>query len=295
MIKKLITKRTKTFVLLSVLIVLVISLAGCKQEEVVAEVNDAKITKDEFYDKLVEQSGTEVMNALISEKIIEMEIEKNKIVVTDEEIEEELDKIKEYYGSEELLIAELKTAGYTIDDIKGNITTNLQVTKLLEPYITITEDEKLAYFEANKASLNQAEEVKASHILVKTKEEADNIKAKLDAGEDFAELAKEFSTDDSNSQSGGDLGFFGRGAMVPSFDEAAFSLEVDKISNPVETEFGFHLIKVIEKKEAKVATYEDFKDDVADILSEEKMGPAYSTWYQEKIGEYDITNSLVVE
>ena len=295
MIKKLITTKTKTLVLLSLLTVLVISLAGCTQEEVVAKVDDTKITKDELYDKLVEANGKEVLDALISEKILEKEIEKNKIVVTDEEIEEELNKITEYYGSEEALTNELKTAGYTIDDIKGNITTNLQVTKILEPYITITEDEKLAYFEANKVSLNQAEEVKASHILVETKEEADSIKTKLDAGEDFAELAKEFSTDGSNSQKGGDLGFFGRGRMVPTFDEAAFSLEVDKISDPVETEFGFHIIKVVEKKEAKVATYEDFKDEVADILFEEKMGPAYATWYKEKIGEYDITNNLEVK
>lgn len=295
MIKKLITNRTKIFVVLTLLMILVISLAGCTQDEVVAKVNDSKITKDEFYDKLVEANGKEVLDALISEKIIEKEVEKNKIVVTDEEIEEELNKIREYYGGDEELTAELKTAGYSIDDIKGNITTNLQVTKLLEPSITITEDEKLAYFEANKASLNQAEEVKASHILLETKEEADSIKAKIDAGEDFAELAKEFSKDDSNSQLGGDLGFFGRGAMVPAFDGVAFSLEVGKISDPVETEFGFHIIKVVEKKEAKVATYEDFKDEVTDILFEEKMGPAYSTWYQEKIGEYDITNSLVVE
>ena len=90
-------------------------------------------------------------------------------------------------------------------------------------------------------------QVRASHILVKTEKVALGIKAKLDAGEDFEKLAKQFSICPSK-ENGGDLGFFGKGQMVPEFEQAAFSRPVGVVGKPVATEFGFHLIKVTERK-----------------------------------------------
>lgn len=89
--------------------------------------------------------------------------------------------------------------------------------------------------------------VRASHILVDTKQEADSLKSRIDKGESFEELAKEYSKCPSG-QKGGDLGYFERGQMVPEFDQAAFSLPVGKVSEPVQTQFGWHLIKVVDKK-----------------------------------------------
>ncbi len=90
-------------------------------------------------------------------------------------------------------------------------------------------------------------EVKASHILVNTEQEARDILAKINAGDDFGALAKAHSACPSG-RNGGDLGFFGRNMMVKPFEEAAFKLDVGKVSDPVRTEFGFHLIKVTEKR-----------------------------------------------
>jgi foldase protein PrsA len=121
---------------------------------------------------------------------------------------------------------------------------------------------------------------------------AKEVKDKLAAGADFAELAKEYSKDEGNKNQGGDLGFFSRGDMVEPFENAAFSLEIGKISEPVQTEFGFHIIKVVEKKEAKAATYEENKEQVKEVLMSEKLPAAYETWIQEKMGEYKIENYL---
>ncbi|MDG6220326.1 MAG: peptidyl-prolyl cis-trans isomerase [Candidatus Thermoplasmatota archaeon] len=89
--------------------------------------------------------------------------------------------------------------------------------------------------------------VRASHILVKTEQKANELHQKLMAGEDFAKLAK-LNSDCPSSRNGGDLGLFGKGQMVPEFEKAAFSLEIGQISKPVKTQFGWHLIKVTEKK-----------------------------------------------
>ena len=93
------------------------------------------------------------------------------------------------------------------------------------------------------------EKIRASHILVKTEEEANDLLAKLNDGADFGELAQEYSLCPSK-RDGGDLRFFGRGMMVKPFEDAAFALEVGQISAPVETQFGWHLIKLTDKKEA---------------------------------------------
>ena len=284
--------RSKRIKFVFAIVALTLTITGCTKKEIVAKVNNTEITKDELYEQLVKQGGTEALDALIADKIVEAEIEKEKIVISKEEIDKNVDEMKEYYGSQEELDKAIESYGISMDEIKKNITSNLQIKKILEPYIEITDEEMSTYFEANKESFNQKEQVKASHILVETKELADEIKAKLDKGDDFAKLAKEYSTDKSNSESGGELGYFSRGEMEQSFENAAFSMKIGDISNPVQTTFGFHIIKLEDKKEAKQATYEEVKDNIKDAIFQEKMGAAYNTWYQEKLGEYKIENYL---
>lgn len=290
--KKLKNKRNYKFLLAISLLLVVVSIAGCQSNDVVASVGDEDITKEELYQSLVSKNGAEALEALISEKIVELEAKKENIEVTEEDIEKEMQKIIDYYGSEDAFNQVLENAGYAKDDVKKNIRTSIEIEKLIEPTLGITEDEMKQYFNDNKANFDQKEQVKTSHILVDTEEKAQEVKDKLSAGEDFAELAKEYSSDPSNKDRGGDLGYVVRGQMVPEFEEAVFTLEVGKISEPVKTQYGYHIIKIEEIKEAKEANYDESKEEIKEILVEQKMPAAYDEWLQQKREEYKVTNTL---
>ncbi len=134
----------------------------------------------------------------------------------------------------------------------------------------VTEDEVKARYEKEIAALPKQEEVNARHILVKTEEEAKAIIADLDAGKDFIELAKEKSTDPNKSE-GGDLGYFSKGRMVPEFEEAAFAMEKGAYSKiPVQTQFGFHVIKVEDKRDAAPPAYETVAQQVRQLVMRDK-------------------------
>ena len=134
----------------------------------------------------------------------------------------------------------------------------------------VTDDEVKARYEKEIAALPKQEEVRARHILVKTEDEAKAIIAELDKGKDFVELAKEKSTDPNKSE-GGDLGYFTKGRMVPEFEQAAFSMEKDTYSKtPVKTQFGFHVIKVEDKRDAPPPAYEDVSQQVRQLLMRDK-------------------------
>ena len=113
----------------------------------------------------------------------------------------------------------------TEKEFKENIIEYLSIRKIIEPRIEITDEEIKAYFEENKESFNKEEQVEASHILVEDEATAKEVAKKLADGEDFAALAKEFSTDTANATNGGELGYFGRGKMVAEFEEVAFSMK----------------------------------------------------------------------
>jgi peptidyl-prolyl cis-trans isomerase C len=152
--------------------------------------------------------------------------------------------------------------------------------------INITEDELRSYYKVNEKSFSVPETVKARHILVGTQEnvsaadeetarkKAEGILKRVRSGEDFARLAEEFSDDPDSKKKGGDLGFFGRGSMVKPFEDAAFSMKPGDVSGIIRTNFGFHIIKVEEKKEASIEPFDTAKDRLRprlrELLSQEK-------------------------
>ena len=292
-------KNGRKIILLMLVLVLGVFAGACEKAEepgeveVVAKINDVEITRDEFYDYLIQQNGPEVLEALILEKMVMMEVEANDVEITEEAIQEELTEMKNSYGGDEAFEEALVYYGFTEESVMNNIRLNLGIEALMEPYIDITEDEVLQYFISNKEEFDTTEQVNASHILVDTEEEAMDIKQQLDEGGDFAELAAEYSKDPSNAGQGGALGFFGRGQMVAPFEEAAFSMEPGEISEPVQTDFGYHIIRVEEKTEGQEAKLEDVSDEIREILKEEKMNSAYSVWYEEVQEKYEVENFIV--
>ncbi|HLS54367.1 MAG TPA: peptidylprolyl isomerase [Tissierellaceae bacterium] len=286
-------KKTYKYILLGVVLVMVLGVTACSSgnKEVVAKVNDQVITKDELYEHMLKQNGTQVLEALIAEKIVDEEAKKEGIEPSKKEIEEEIEKIKEESGGEQGFQQLLQYYGYELKDLEANITMNLKIKGLVGDDIEISDDEIKDYFDKNRENFEQEEQVRARHILVDTEEEVKEVQEKLAQGEDFEELAKEYSKDTS-AQMGGDLGFFHRGEMIKEFEEVAFSLEIGKISEPVKSDFGYHIIRVDERKEAKEADFAEHKDLIREILFEDKLPAVYQEWYQAKYQEYNITNKL---
>lgn len=286
-------KRSYKHIVLGIVLVLVLGIAGCSSgdKEIVAKVDDDVITKDELYDNMVKQNGQQILESLIAERIVNAEAKKEGIKPSKEDIDKEIAKVKEDSGGEQGFQQLLQYYGFSLDDLKDNISMNLKIKALVGANIKVDEDEVKEYFEENRDEFDEEEEIKARHILVKTEEEAKEIQDKLANGEDFEELAKEFS-EDSSAPLGGDLGFFPRGKMVKEFEEVAFDLEIGKISESVKSTFGYHIIRVDERKEAKEADLEDHKEDIKEFLFDKKVQEAYPEWYQEKYSQYKVTNNL---
>jgi foldase protein PrsA len=262
------------------------------KNSVVAKVGDASILENELQQTLLDQYGAEALDVLITNKLIELEADKQKITVSDEEVEEELATLAESYGGETALEEAVVANGSTMDDVRDDIINYIKTEKLIEPRIEITDEELQTYFDENKDTFATAEQVQASHILVADEATANEVKSKLDAGEDFSTLAKEYSTDTTTAESGGDLGYFSSGDMVAEFEEVAFALGVNEISAPVKTEYGYHIIKVVDHQEAKEANFEDSKEEITDTLMNDKMSTEYTVWLEELKEEYEITNNL---
>jgi parvulin-like peptidyl-prolyl isomerase len=226
----------------------------------------------------------QILDGLITQKLIMQFIKENKIEPAKATIDTELNKVREEIKSNPSLANQtleqvLESHGSSIDDLKKDITISLSLEKYLGKEL---DDQKLkAYFEQNKAAYDETE-VKASHVLVDTrtmktdeelaqaKNKINKAKADVGAGKDFADIAKQYS-DCPSKEKGGDLGFFKRkGQMVEPFAAAAFALKIGQISDPIKTNFGYHIIKVTEIKQGKDVKFDDIKQNVKQDILQEK-------------------------
>ena len=160
--------------------------------------------------------------------------------------------------------------------VKDELLTKYAISKAVEN-VKVTDEEAKTYYEENPEQFRQGETVRASHILVDSEEKAKAIREEIVSGTvTFADAAKANSTCPSK-ENGGDLGPFGHGQMVPEFDEAAFALEIGTVSEPVKTQFGYHLILVTERSEDTVYAFAEIKDQLKDQLLSEKQQKAYTS------------------
>ncbi|MFS1512124.1 peptidylprolyl isomerase [Chengkuizengella sp. SCS-71B] len=263
------------------------------KSDFVATVNGEKIGKDKLFDLMVQQLGKETTGALVQQLIdqtlVSQELEKEGLIVTDEElangIAKEIENFKASFGSEEEVETYLLQYGMSMEDyekiVADIVPFQLEIEKLFESKIDVTDEEIATYYEENLSFYTEEEQVKASHILVETKEKAESIMQQINDGADFAELAKEHSIDPGSGANGGDLGFFGRDMMVPEFEKAAFNLSVGELSEIVQSEFGFHIIKVTDKKEAETPTLEEKQEEIKEELINVETSEQYQLWIEE--------------
>lgn len=165
-----------------------------------------------------------------------------------------------------------KTQEYkdAMENISKEVITSMAINKVLSD-VTITDEEVKKYYEDNKEAFGQPATVSARHILVETEEEANKAREEILSGKiSFGDAAMKYSTCPSNQQ-GGNLGEFSKGMMVPEFEEAAFTSEIGKVTEPVKTQFGYHLVLVDAKNEASIKSFEEVKDSVLDNLIKENQ------------------------
>lgn len=268
---------------------LLILLVGCgESSDYVAKVDGEKILQTELDDALREQYGTEVLETLITNKIVELEAKKVGVSVSEDSIQEEYKELADSYGGEESLQEALEANGLTEQSVKDNIRIYQLTKNVIAEDIDISDEEVAQYFENNKDSYGQKEEIVASHILLEDEATAKDVLAKIKAGEDFKELAKTYSIDSSTNEDGGEIGYISRGQMDEKFEEAAFSLEKGSVSDIVQTSEGYHIIKVTEKVPAEEAVFEDVKDEVYETVLEDRINEEYTSWLAEKQEQYKI-------
>lgn len=226
-----------------------------------------------------------IVNELILQSAAEREIE-----VTEEDINEQVEEILLIYPDEESFMMVLEQLGYTLETFKVDLRVQLVTERFMESLLdreSIADEEIEEHFQNNQHLFGGDEEqVHASHILVETEEEALEILGYLEE-QTFQELAATYSQCPSGA-SGGDLGFFGRGQMVLPFEEAAFNLAEEEISDPVETDFGWHIITVHERQEAVVYTFEEVKDQVYNHFAEETKQRKTNEYLEKAFEEANI-------
>lgn len=196
--------------------------------------------------------------------------------------------------NQRLFFMEAEEKGYEQDKafqtdfarVRENFLTQYAIQKLINS-VSVTHEELEDYYKDHQAEFVSKESVRASHILVSGEELAKDLSKRLSGGEDFAALAKEFSSCPSKEK-GGDLGSFTKGQMVPEFEQAAFTLPIGKISEPVRTQFGYHIIKVTEKEEGKPLSFEEIKSHLLRSMIAEKQHQAYQDHIKKLRGSYEI-------
>lgn len=190
--------------------------------------------------------------------------------------------------SEKLLIQEAKNMGLeedndVLEQIK-KITEQILVQGLIEreilDKINVNDVEVLVYYEQNKDSFTEKEQFHLYNILLETEEEAQDVLEQLKAGKDFSEIAIEKSTGPSAAQ-GGDLGYLSRGSIIPEIEDVVFALELGKLSEIIKTDFGFHILKITEKKPETVKALEEVKEDIIQTLLPDKQKDAFENLLEE--------------
>jgi len=252
-----------------------------------------------FDDSQLPAIKKDVLEGLINAELLCQESQRKGIKVEEAAINEQLETLRKQFPSEDEFKTALTKANLSEVDLRSQIRRGLTIqqfiTRQFVNEVTISEKQSRAYYDSHPDSSKQPEQVRARHIVIRVDPKADksqraearktieNIQKKLKKGEDFATLAKGFSQGPSSSK-GGDLGFFKRGRTEKPFEQVAFALKPGEVSDLVETKFGYHLIKVIDRKAATTIPYDDIKKKIEQYLKNQKAQKEVSL-YVEKLKE----------
>ena len=265
--------------------------------DVLARVNGQDVTRQEFQEHVEtlearaggpvpadqrDQVYRRVLDQLVGYKLLQQEAKTRQIAVADAEVDERIGEIKKQFPSEDVFMQMLIERKMTLEKMKSEARDDMAIGKMIEAEIAtkaaVKPEQVQEFYDKNPDRFKQPERVRASHILVsvpqngdaaakaQARTKAEQVLKDVKAGRDFAALAKEHSQDPGSAQNGGDLGFFQQGQMVGPFNDVAFSLKPGDISDLVETQFGFHIIKVAEKQPARTVPLDEVRPRVEEFL-----------------------------
>ncbi len=232
-----------------------------------ARLNIQKLNKAQF---------EAILNQLIDARLMIEQAKVENIKVADTEIENILTKIKANFKSPEHFIDVLKKEGDTEQTLREKIADDLLLKSYIDAHFgKVTEEDEAQikkYYEENKNLFKKDVQVEASHILFDTKdsEKAKEVREEILNGLDFAEAAKKYSKCPS-SENGGNLGYFGKGQMVPEFEKAAFSAPLGVVTEPIKSQFGYHLILVTDKTDSKIPDFDEIKAGLTEHFRQSKI------------------------
>jgi peptidyl-prolyl cis-trans isomerase C len=298
-----------------------LSASGSKQKSAVASVNGVLIpisflerevrrfeqqalSQGQMVDEAQkDRLNRQALDTLIDIELLYQESQRRGFEISDERVEEQVSDLRGQFGDEEGYAAALEQIGIDAEDLRTEFRRQLAIQDMIDtdiaPAVSVTDQESTEFYDSNQGYFFSPAQVRASHILILLSPDAgeeeksqarsrmDGIRERIAAGEDFAELANQFS-EDGSSANGGDLGFFQKEQMVKPFADAAFSLDVGELSEVVTTQYGLHLIQVTDRREESVVPFEQVQMQILQYLQREKTMVAIEELAAELRGRAEI-------
>ena len=290
---------------LAVVALFAVSVVACGNsvpQGAVAKVGDGVVTQDQF-NAIIKQAKAQakaqgqkfpktgsadydqysarVVDYLVTQELINQAAKDYRINVTSKKVQDRIKQILKAYGGKKKVAAILKQQGMTWKDLndlmKYQLVSQAVYNKVIKT-AKVSDKQIEAYFKKNKSQYGTPESRNVRHVLVKTKAEAEQVRAQLAAGASWKDIAKQYSTDPSTKNNGGDLGSVQPGMMVPAFDKAAFALKLNEISQPVKTQFGWHILQVTKITKAKKASLAKAKASIKATLLAQKQQTVWQNW-----------------
>jgi peptidyl-prolyl cis-trans isomerase C len=256
-----------------------------------------RLNRDELGPDEMAKLRQTALEGLIDRELLFQSAQTMGVFVEEDEVAKKMETLRGRFPDENAFKAALEQVMLTPDGLKSEIRRSLAIGALIrkefEEKTLVSEAESKQYYTDHPEAFRQPEQIRASHILVKVEEGSDDavkaeakkraeaLLARVKKGEDFAAVAKEASECPSAAQ-GGDLGFFSRGRMVPAFEASAFTLEPGQTSGLVETEFGYHILKLMEKKPESVMSFDEVRPKLEAHMKEKKTETALADFLKDK-------------
>ncbi|MDI4647256.1 peptidyl-prolyl cis-trans isomerase [Cohnella hashimotonis] len=256
---------------------------------IVATVGKTNITKDELYEAMLRQVGAQTLQEMVIRQLADEQAAAKGLTVGGEELEAGMEKMRGSFASETEFQSYLSSVGLDEAGFAAQIKMQLQIGKLFASELKVTDEQISQFYELNEASFHHPAQVRLSHILVKTEDQAKELYGELAKGADFAKLAAEFSADVATREAGGDLGYLSAGQTAPELEQAAGQLKTGAYSKPVKTAYGYHLLKLTDRKPASTETADQAKDRIVELIRQQRLNELVPQWLASFTASGEVT------